>query len=382
VIHSPAWEPTLFSWNDRKRITITGSVDGAKTNYQKPLTIHYGAGADAGSDIYLNEKCLPDFADIRFTNNAGAPLFYWVESYTYGVSALVWVRWDSIPASPATADFWIYFNNGLAISASYGAGTFIKFEDFEWGINGTSIAVSGGSIAWWTWGVTPTISTDHAYGGTRSGKQAGGGASGCAFAFAHTTGVALRIRIWKEDLADACYFFLWGDGIRDIYPFADSIERIGYIDSAGASQFTTTITKDSWVDVFEIRNVNWIAHTFDMVKNDVVVKVGATMRNTAFFADSIALSMNDGVAGHDFYVENILIRNWTPNEPTFSAYGPDEPYETFYGITSLKELAAAMIKGDMLFSDGAKLARRASGSIGSIFTTHDVGADPTWTYPP
>lgn len=59
----------------------------------------------------------------------------------------------------------------------------------------------------------------------------------------------------------------------------------------------------------------------------------------------------------------------------------DKDWQAF-GITNLKELAASMQKGDVLFMDGTKLARSSPGSIGTIFTTHDFGNDPTWSYPP
>lgn len=52
------------------------------------------------------------------------------------------------------------------------------------------------------------------------------------------------------------------------------------------------------------------------------------------------------------------------------------------GITNLKELGAAMAKGDILFFDGTRLVRLPPSSIGSILTTHDFGNDPDWTYPP
>jgi len=53
-----------------------------------------------------------------------------------------------------------------------------------------------------------------------------------------------------------------------------------------------------------------------------------------------------------------------------------------FGITNLKELAAAMNKGDMLFFDSTKLLKITPGSIGTNLTTHDIGNDPTWEYPP
>lgn len=52
------------------------------------------------------------------------------------------------------------------------------------------------------------------------------------------------------------------------------------------------------------------------------------------------------------------------------------------GITNVKELAATMAKGDILFSGGTHLIKLPSGPIGACLTTHDFGADPSWTYPP
>ena len=53
-----------------------------------------------------------------------------------------------------------------------------------------------------------------------------------------------------------------------------------------------------------------------------------------------------------------------------------------FGITDIKELASDMQKGDMVFFNGTCLAKSAPGSVGTVLTTHDIGADPTWEYPP
>lgn len=50
------------------------------------------------------------------------------------------------------------------------------------------------------------------------------------------------------------------------------------------------------------------------------------------------------------------------------------------GIFNVKEIAEGMVKGDMVFSDGVKLAKITPGSIGTMLTTHDLGNDLTWSY--
>ncbi len=94
-------DPWLSDYGYRKQITITGTTAGAQTNYQMKLTVYKGSGTDSGSNVYLNNHVQDDFDDIRFTKSDGTTqLDYWVESYTSGTSATVWVEFDSIPASP------------------------------------------------------------------------------------------------------------------------------------------------------------------------------------------------------------------------------------------------------------------------------------------
>ncbi len=51
-------------------------------------------------------------------------------------------------------------------------------------------------------------------------------------------------------------------------------------------------------------------------------------------------------------------------------------------LTDVKELAKGMQKGDLLFFDGAHIAKSTPGTVGTVLTGHDIGADPTWEYPP
>ena len=55
---------------------------------------------------------------------------FWIESWTQGVSASVWVRIPSL-ASGGTTTLYLYFGNPAAASASSGATVFDFFDDFE-----------------------------------------------------------------------------------------------------------------------------------------------------------------------------------------------------------------------------------------------------------
>jgi len=53
-----------------------------------------------------------------------------------------------------------------------------------------------------------------------------------------------------------------------------------------------------------------------------------------------------------------------------------------YGISSVKQVASGMTKGDVIFMDGVKLEKLTPGPIGTMLTTHEFGNDPTWSYAP
>ena len=118
------------NWRNCRDLYVKGTTAGAQTNYQMKLTIYNSSGNDTPGVVYLGGNVRSDFGDIRFTKSDGVTLLdYWIESYTPGVSAVVWVEVDSIPASPGTANINIYYGNPSATSVSSGANTFGFFDD-------------------------------------------------------------------------------------------------------------------------------------------------------------------------------------------------------------------------------------------------------------
>lgn len=123
---------SISGWDYRKQKTINGTTAGAQTNYQMKLTVYKGSGADTSGVVYLGGNARDDFGDLRFTKSDGVTLLdYWIESYTSGVSAVVWVEVDSIPTSPNTASIYIYYCNPSSTSSSSSAATFMFFDDFN-----------------------------------------------------------------------------------------------------------------------------------------------------------------------------------------------------------------------------------------------------------
>lgn len=108
------------SWTRRMVITINNTLNTNNLiDYQVCINVNYSSSMKS------------DFSDLRFTDSDGLTLIpYWMESYVPQVSAVVWVKVSSIPAS-GTTTIYMYYGNPDASSASNGTATFEFFDDFE-----------------------------------------------------------------------------------------------------------------------------------------------------------------------------------------------------------------------------------------------------------
>ncbi len=70
----PVALPWHAGWNFRKSHEIVGTSSGAQSEYQVQVNVHREEGVDADKDVYVGEKCLADYADIRFTAEDGETL--------------------------------------------------------------------------------------------------------------------------------------------------------------------------------------------------------------------------------------------------------------------------------------------------------------------
>jgi hypothetical protein len=107
--------------------------------------------------IWTDSKCATDFDDIRFTKSDGTTLLdAWLESSTASSIATIWVELDTLPASPATNTFYIYYGNSTVASNWSMTNTFIFADDFlgttldttKWTAAGAGTAtVAGGTVS-------------------------------------------------------------------------------------------------------------------------------------------------------------------------------------------------------------------------------------------
>ena len=126
---SSTWWNSSFIYRKKHVITGGGSLG---TNIQLRFTFHYGSGSDSGSVIYLNSHCQTDFDDLRFIKSDQTTEFdYWIEDYTASTTAYIWVEIDSIAATPATTDLYIYYGNPAVTDNSNGEATFVLFDNYN-----------------------------------------------------------------------------------------------------------------------------------------------------------------------------------------------------------------------------------------------------------
>ena len=320
------------SWLYRNDIVISGSTDGAQTDYQVMLLIGETSGA-TGEDFDLGGHAQTDFDDMRFTTLNGTTLCdYWIESITGTTPnqlATVWVEVPSIDASPADTTIYVYYGNAGASADTDGAATFIKFDDFERGNDGDTV---GGS---WTETVPHVhISTEEdigdvtGYTGTRSAKLVGTSVTYPTATLPHTLAdnTALRVRVYKED-ATMTLFLGNGNATKRIQLYAETNELIEYYTGGALVSTGHTMDKDAWT-LFECNNISLVGSTYDIFYNGGSVKSGAAMQADSVLNGIVRIRGDNAAADRDVWLDDFVVRNWTANEPAFSSAGGEAGFPT------------------------------------------------------
>ena len=300
-----AW---LTGYKYRKQITIAGTVDGVKTNYTMKLTVYRSAGVDAPNVVYLGVgKCETDYDDLRFTTSDGATLLdYWIES-SDAASAVVWIEFDSIPASPSTGTFFIYYGNAGAAAVSNGANTFPFFDDF-----------SGTLTDKWS----PNYSSNA--GGICT---VGDGVNAGALTGLTTFDQGYAYRTYAKCVATGSYNFLVEAACASGYA------RLGQYSAIHGSNFACQSDRigSNVGDTGVAWNTNWYisevqrfsASLLKVFFNGGQVLSTTTVNNIPTGAGALQFQNS---AGKQTQVDWALVRKITTTEPTWSTWGAEENF--------------------------------------------------------
>lgn len=281
-------------------------------------------------NVNNTNKCLVPFNDLRFTNESGTVLSHWIEKIhgeSPNLTATTWVKFDNITTSGS--NFYMYYGNAEAPSISNGSNTFIKFEDFEWGSNGTDLNTSSGSITWTRSGSNPaTISTEKYYKGTRSGKLIGA-TSHTYYYFNQelTDNIAFSLWFYKETAVPNGPNIVIGNaaGTRDAGFWVNANELVS---DANSTSTGYSITPDVWQKV-ECYNMNLTTGKYDIKINNSLIKTNANMATAVAVFRFLNASTT---AGHDVWGDEIIVRHYRSVEPVFGIFGNEEEY--IFGRTS------------------------------------------------
>jgi len=107
-------------WRRKKNITITENNNTELANYSIYINVTY--------DSDMNT----DFSDLRFTDtNDTAELSYYIENYSTGINATVWVKMLTNISASGTKNISMYYKNVGASTTSSFNNAFIFADDFE-----------------------------------------------------------------------------------------------------------------------------------------------------------------------------------------------------------------------------------------------------------
>jgi N-acetylneuraminic acid mutarotase len=114
----------LTPWLNRLPVTVSNSLATVLTDYQVKITL-----STSNFNFALANT---DGSDIRITDSDGTTLLgYWIESWSAGTAAVIWVKVPTIPSSGTSTLYLYYGNTSATTSTSNGRSTFRFFDDFE-----------------------------------------------------------------------------------------------------------------------------------------------------------------------------------------------------------------------------------------------------------
>lgn len=100
----------------RKSIVVNNAGAATLSDYQVKITVSYDSGMSS------------DFSDLRFANITGSVRYpHWIESKTDGVSAVIWVKINSLPNGNTT--IYLYYGGVNVPDISNGSSVFPFFEN-------------------------------------------------------------------------------------------------------------------------------------------------------------------------------------------------------------------------------------------------------------
>ncbi|MBP2029401.1 RHS repeat-associated protein [Methanohalophilus levihalophilus] len=280
------FNPSDFSRS--KMISISPSSDGTLNDYQMQFNISY------------ESEMQTDFDDLRFTNETGTLLPYWIEDLNDSSYARVWVKIPVIDESSNTA-ITMYYGNSVASSLSSGSSVFEFFDNFE----DSTIGTTG------NWSLEKT-------GSFNSGQY---------------------IRVILDDTGDntnvidvytnqqdawAGWYYTWARKGLSI-PTGDYIFECDSRTSRTDSTYWKTSIQVNDVSKYQAApaNTSWIHYSYNILDSSITsLRLGQYTKQHS--------------ATHSVRFDNVFIRKYTENEPIYTI--GTNPFEDIISTTSFMSI--------------------------------------------
>ncbi|MCW4000971.1 MAG: DUF2341 domain-containing protein [Candidatus Bathyarchaeota archaeon] len=355
-------------WYQRAReVNLSSPISGQLTdlsNYQIKINVNYGSGTSQGDTVYLGGHGRTNFADLRFTwynasQHAEVECPYWIEQYTTGANAVIWVKVPQIQSSNST--LYVYYGQSSAATTSNGAQTFEFFDDF-----------SGSLSKWTTVGGTWQIQSGELVGQTSAFGQR---LRANNFVFANNT-VHVNIK-WASGT-----YFEGGPYIRGQSPNEqnsgyitllsawayDSRDRISLMSGGSettlAAQGTTNPSKNVWYTYVFKAAGNSLSSTISPLYPSAL-----SATSNAFSSGSFCL-FSWSATSETINYDNVFITKASLTEPTQGSWYAEEAAQTSATVevdASSVSDARADVGSTQTIAFHAKWSNGSAITAGSIY---------------
>lgn len=310
---------TLKGWTYRKKFTITGSSDGALTNFPMMMTVNRSSGTDSGWTVYLDTKCNVDISDLCFTEDDGITIIPHAVLEISGTVAKVWINFPSIPASPSTVDYYIYYGHSwLDYTLGQVTSVFDEWWNFLESISGLNLGYG------WEIGGKTGLYTDAIHGSDPLLDWTDGAIT--------DPGVSAEYEYFIEFSASQILICAVGrDGtwnyLTDKYvgAYIDKAYAQVYLFShngvspSGATSMSFNTGQRYKITIRRTSTSNWYLYVDDVLK---VTETSWT--DTSFTVNYIGMKQN--ASGNIYWGEYLIARKSTANLPTITTWASEYNY--------------------------------------------------------
>lgn len=245
-----------------------------------------------------------------YGSGASSAAVYWYKITVYYTEppTTTIVAASLITADSARKNAEVLNDGGAACEGRFSWGKIEKEDDFEWGSDTDPLTDDGGGIDWSVTALGTSlaeIETTGPYAGTRCARLYRDGTNPVTAYFTQSGITASQVISWrvkKDDTAD--HLMYHGDGSSVITVRIQTNEQIRYRDPSTWVDTGATVVAGDWYKL-EVRNADWVAKTYDIYLDNILIQSAADMHTAAWAPNIIQLYNWAGTS--NVYLDNVRV---------------------------------------------------------------------------